>query len=108
MAKFHGIVGYVYNNVETNLGVWEDSVIERQYYGDVIRDVINTIDGNKVNDDIELKNKVSILADPYAMTNVYAIRYVKWKGTSWSVKNAEINRPRIILTLGGRYNENET
>lgn len=61
--KYFGSIGYVETN-ETNPGVWTPTIIERQYYGDVTKNYKRTSGNDKVNNDIELSNTFSILADP--------------------------------------------
>jgi hypothetical protein len=61
-------------------------------------------DGTKVNDDLSVNNSISIVADEYANEHFFAIRYVAWAGTLWTVTNVEVQSPRLLLTLGGVYN----
>lgn len=105
MARFRGIVGYG-ESVETppGSGVWEDSITERTYSGDVIRDSRQTRERDQVLDDISVQNSISIVADPYANDHFHAIRYVAWAGSLWKVETVEVQRPRLILRLGGKYN----
>lgn len=109
MAKFYGKVGYA-ENVEKltdngqPTGVWLDSIIERNYYGDVIKNVRRLNQGDSVNYDVAVSNTISIVADAYANQHFFAIRYVEWMGSLWEVISAEVERPRLILTLGGKYN----
>lgn len=103
MAKFHGVVGYG-ENVETSAGVWEDTITEVTYSGDVIRNTRQLRDGENLNADLTVQNSISILADAYAGEHFFAIRYIKWAGTYWTVSDVEVQRPRLILTLGGVYN----
>ncbi len=32
------------------------------------------------------------------------MKYVRWQGERWRITNIEIQRPRIVLTIGGIYN----
>ena len=106
MAKFYGKVGYV-EVVETSYQVYKSVEYERSYYGDVTR-VSRRLDaGSKINDDITLSNLISIVADAYAFDHIFALRYVWWMGNRWKVTNVEVQRPRLVLTLGGLYNGNE-
>lgn len=107
MAKFFGFVGYV-ETVETSPGVWEEVACERSYYGDVIRNVRRIEKGLAANDDIDVDNLISIVADAYALNHFFAIRYVQWMGTLWKVTRVEVQRPRLILTIGGVYNGKQT
>jgi hypothetical protein len=110
MAKFYGPVGYA-ENIETDPGVWEDLVTEVYYYGDILRNSQRYIDAqgpSSLNDNLTINNLVSILADAYAFKNFFAIRYIKWMGTAWEVTKVEVQRPRLILSMGGVYNGNST
>lgn len=103
MAKFYGVIGYA-ETVETRPSIWQETVIERPYYGDIVRNVRRLEGGENVNDDITINNSISIVADPYAREHFFAIRYVKWMGTAWKVTNVEVLSPRLLLTIGGVYN----
>lgn len=103
MAKFCGKIGYSLTE-ETSPGVYSPSIIERLYYGDVIRNVRNLQGTDKVNSDITINNSISILADAYATEHMFAMRYVWWHGARWRITNVEEQRPRLILTLGEVYN----
>ena len=101
--KFFGAIGYGHST-ETAPGVWQDVITEKQYTGDVTRNARNLGDGQEVNSDISVQNSISIVADAYASENFFAIRYISWSGTLWVVTAVEVQRPRLLLRLGGVYN----
>lgn len=105
--KFYGIVGYCESVEETGdrEGNWVDRCTERKYYGDILRNT-KKWDSNQesINDDLNVNNSFSIVADAYAYEHFYAMKYVKWMGAYWKVTNVEVQRPRLILTIGGVYN----
>lgn len=103
MARYHGYVGYAID-VEAYPGVWEEQISEHEYFGDVLKNRINMQQGSVVNAKITISNSISIIADPFAFEHVYAMRYVTYLGKKWSIVNVSIERPRLILTLGGLYN----
>ena len=105
MARFHGVVGYS-DTVETKPGVWTETVIERVYSGDILRNTRRWEPSQQVNDNLNINNQISIVADAYAYDHFFAMRYIKWMGTLWKVTNVEVQRPRLILTIGGVYNGN--
>ena len=107
MAKFYAKVGFL-RTEESAPDVYSEVLTERLYKGDVIRNQKRYQSSESLNDDVVLSNNISIVADDYANENVFAIRYVMYKGVPWKVTNAEIQRPRIILTLGGKYNVQES
>ncbi len=102
MAKFCGMVGFAVTD-ETSPGVWVKQITERQYYGDLLNNY-SALQGNGVNDDINVRNKISIIADPFAEKNVHDIRYVTFMGAKWKISDVSVEYPRLILTVGGLYN----
>lgn len=102
MAKFYGPVGFV-ETVETRKGIWEEKITERNHRGDLLTNIRRLEADQSIHNDIALNNKISIVADPYAKQHFFAIRYVGWMGTLWTVTNVEVQSPRLILTLGGVY-----
>ena len=105
MAKWYGVIGYG-DTVETNPGVWTEQITERYAKGEVIRNAIAIQSTDQLNEDIKISNSISIIADPYANSNFHKIRYITYMGTKWKVTNVEVKYPRLILTIGGIYNEN--
>lgn len=103
MAKFYGAVGYALQ-IESKPGVWIDEVVERNYRGDVVLDQRRWQPGDKVNDDINLDNSISIIADAYAYANIGSMKYIVWNNTPWRIQSFSINRPRIVIQIGGIYN----
>jgi hypothetical protein len=101
--KFFGKVGYG-DTVETEPGVYSDVITEVQYYGDVVRNSIRIQEGQSLNDDLTVGHSISVVADQYASEHFSAIRYVEWEGTLWKVVHIELQRPRLLLRLGGVYN----
>jgi hypothetical protein len=103
MAKYCGKIGYA-TTVETTPGVWSEQIVERKYYGDLTRNSRRLQSPDKVNDDIVIANQLSIVADPYAIDNFHSMRYAEFMGAKWKVSDVEVQYPRLILTLGGVYN----
>lgn len=102
MTRFFGQVGYG-NDTDQGHGVWTTVITERAYRGDVLEIMSSTEDVDKVNDDIRLQQRISILADAFAFENFSRIKYVLWMGTAWTVQSVRVERPRLILSLGGVY-----
>lgn len=108
MAKFHGIVGFV-DTVETSpgSGIFSDnSPDERTYYGDVLRTSVRAQLASGVNDDVVSSNKISIIADKFAIDNILKIRYVVWMNIKWKVRFVDPELPRLVLNIGDVYNGN--
>lgn len=106
MSKYYGAIGYGLQ-VETVPGVYEDDITERNYYGDILELSRRFDSGENLNDDIQLKKRVSIVADAYAYDNFMEIRYIVVMGKKWKVSDVDVQPPRLILTLGGLYHGDE-
>lgn len=103
MAKFYGNIGFA-ETVETEPGVWVEEMTVRPYYGDLVRNTRRLENSGGVNDNVNISNEISIIADPYANHNFHSIRYIEFMGAKWKVSNIEVQYPRLILTIGGVYN----
>lgn len=103
MAKFFGTIGYAVTS-ETKPGVYEEQIIEREYFGDVNRNIRKLENSEHLNDNINVSNEISIVSDPFANENFYSMRYAEFMGTKWKITSVEVKYPRLILTLGGIYN----
>ena len=103
MAKFSGKIGFAVQS-EIRPGVWTESITERHYYGNITRNARRLQSSGGVNDDIEISNRLSIIADPFAYENFHAIRYVIFMGSKWKITEVEVEYPRLLLSLGGVWN----
>ena len=104
MAKFYGAIGYA-ETVETVPDVYEEQITERMYSGDLTRNTRRLQSTDNLNDNINVANEISIVADPYANQNFHKMRYVEFMGSKWKISNVEVQFPRLILTTSGVYNE---
>lgn len=104
MAKYYGMIGFGVDE-EIESGRFVPKIEERPYTGDVIRQQRNWQAGEGVNDNLNVSNVISIVADPYAVQHFHSIRYVTWYGAKWKVRSIEVNFPRLNLTIGDVYNE---
>lgn len=101
--KWYGIIGFG-ETKETKPGVWSEEIAERDYIGDVIMNTRMLQTTDQVNDNINVSNTISIIADPYANQNFHSIRYAEFMGTKWKISKINVQYPRLLLTLGGVYN----
>ena len=109
MARFSGNIGFL-RTLETDPdehpGVYNEVITEKHYSGDVLSNSRRwDQNGNSLNDNLTINNRISIVANSFARTNLGAMKFVRWLGDTWEITNAEIQYPRIILTIGGQYHE---
>jgi hypothetical protein len=104
MAKFYGAIGYA-ETVETSPGVYEEVITERIYSGDLLRNKRRLQSTDQLNDNINVANEISILADPFAYQHFHEMRYVELWGAKWKITDVDATQyPRLILNVGGVYN----
>jgi hypothetical protein len=96
------MIGYV-TTEETKPGVWTPVITEKRYAAEITKNVL-AVKTAGLNDDITMNNVISIVADSFAYNNLKSIRYATYMGVKWKVTNIEVERPRLILTVGGEYN----
>lgn len=107
MAKFYGAIGYSepVQGIGDREDIWEeDHIVERKYYGDVLRNTRKWENGTSINDNLQINNQISIVADAYAWDHFCNMKYIRWMGACWKVTNVEVQRPRLLITIGDVWN----
>lgn len=107
MAKYCGQIGFG-STSKTAPGVQTLIIVEHTYYGDVIEDVKKWENSEQMNDNLNVMNKISILADTFAIQNLDSMRYATFMGVKWKIRSVSVSFPRMILSLGGVYNDQES
>lgn len=103
MAKWYGKIGFA-ETEEYEPGAWEESIVERSYFGEVMFDRWKRENSGGVNDNINLSHQISIVADPYANSHCSSMVYLEYMGDKWKIINVEVQYPRLILSIGGVWN----
>jgi hypothetical protein len=111
MAKFYGIIGYAISE-ETILeedgeklgtGLWTNDVVEREYIGDVVKNARSWQSTDNANPDATISDTISIIADGFVIANMHSMKYVKWRGARWAINSVRVERPRVIVEIGGLF-----
>lgn len=102
--KWYGIIAFS-NQQEIEPGIIEDTPIEKNYMGDLIRNYKQDRLDGQINYNITLSNQLSVVIDPFIMTNFQDILYVTYNGSKWRITNVEVKYPRLILSFGSLYKE---
>ena len=105
MAKWFGKIGYA-TTVQTAPSVWKPRIEEHEYYGDIIRNTSNwNSNPDTTNDDLRFDAQISIVADQFAIQHFASMKWIELYGAKWKISRVEPKHPRLILTLGGVWNE---
>lgn len=101
--KWSGAIGFA-EDMETAPSVHTERMTEKHYYGDVVELNRQMQGSDQINEDITVGNQLSVLGDPFAQSNLYAMRYATFMGQRWKITGVRVQYPRLILTLGGIWN----
>lgn len=106
--KWYGEIGFKEIVTEAR-GVHSPKIIPRMFVGDILRSAWGEQQGNKINADMHVTNRLSVVADQYLQNNFHKIAYIEFEGAKWTVSNVEKDpdRPRLTISLGPLYKEEE-
>ena len=102
MARYYGNIGFAVQN-ETAPGIWEDVIEARPYKGDVLRSGRRYDNAENINDNFTITNQFSIVSDAFLYSHVPALRYLEYLGTKFKITSVDIDRPRVVISVGGVY-----
>lgn len=105
--KWYGVIAFGDIEEEVEPGVWESKKIKKNFYGDILRASWREQQGTKINADLSVSNQISVVADAFLLNNFQKIEYVSLYGSKWRVSSVEVNYPRLILSIGELYFEED-
>lgn len=103
--KYSGLAGFEKKHNEVRPGVLQNQIKEVRIKGDVINygHSLNPTQGSD-QQDVHIRNRLSIVMNPYLRDNFSSLVYVIFMNVKWEVSSFTINGPRVIIDLGGVYN----
>lgn len=104
--KWYGQIAYR-DSVEIEPGVWEDKITKVDCFGDILRNYKSNQQGDKINEDISVSNQISVVASPFILNSFHKIVYITFMGAKWRVSSVEVQYPRLVISLGSLYLEDE-
>lgn len=104
--KWFGKIAFA-DQVDDGTGIWENKIVERDYFGDILQNSKRN-QVTEINQDITVTNQLSVIADPYLLDSFHKILYVTFMGSKWRVSEVQVGYPRLTLSFGSLYNEEET
>lgn len=104
MNKWCGKIGFAYTG-EIEPGLWvNNGVIERVYFGDIVTNKWMRQNSGEVNDNINISNQISIVADPYAVNHLSSMAWIEFSNEKWKVSSVDVQYPRLIVSIGEVWN----
>lgn len=104
--KFAGNIGFeTYQEIPAGSGKWEPVITEKFYRGTMEQELRRLYSSEDRNKDINIDNRVKIVADPFANKNYATIKFVEHMGACWEAKTVDVREyPHMYIYLGGVYN----
>ena len=102
--KWYGQIGF-YSNEMIKPGVYEDQIVEREYYGDVLKNYKRDQSDSTINDEFTINNTIRVLSDPFLQEHYYSARYITFMGNKWKIKSIDFQWPAMTFEIGGLFNE---
>lgn len=93
--------------VETEPHVWEPKVVKKNFMGDLVKVHKSNDQSSDINVDISVNNQLSVVMTPFLQNNFQNILYVKFFGAKWTVASVDVQYPRLLLSFGKLYKEEE-
>lgn len=107
--KFSGKAGFRIDDMEVEPGVYEPQVVVKTIKGAVIVDRYQHQNSDKSTiDNVRITNQLSIVANQFLNKHIANLIYVEFQGVKWKVESFDIRPPRVVVSLGGVYNEQST
>jgi hypothetical protein len=104
MSKCSGVIGYALAG-ETQPGVWSEGIVEKKYYGDIVRDNRKVVDQSQINSSININNCISVVSNSFMLENMAFMKYITFMKSKWNITSVDVKPPRLVITIGGLYNE---
>lgn len=107
--KFSGKAGFRINDVEIEPGVYEPTVVVKSIKGTVISNYYQHQNSDKSTiDNVRITNQLLIVANQFLNKHIANLVYIEFQGVKWKVESFDIRPPRVVVSLGGVYNEQST
>lgn len=107
--KFSGKAGFRIDDVETEPGIYEPKVVVKPIKGSVVSNHYQHQNSDKSTiDNVRITNQLSIVANQFLNEHISNLMYVEFQGVKWKVESFDIRPPRVVVSLGGVYNEQQT
>lgn len=107
--KFSGKAGFRIDDVEIEPGVYEPTVAVKSIKGTVISNYYQHQNSDKSTiDNARITNQLSIVANQFLNEHIANLVYIEFQGVKWKVESFDIRPPRVVVSLGGVYNEQST
>lgn len=101
--RYSGKIGFG-TKVEVRPGVWDETITERDYLGDVIQRTERLETGDSILPHYHTTTSLSVLSDGVLKERYSDIRYIHFLGVNWTIQTVVFKWPRLEIYIGEEYN----
>lgn len=106
--KFVGAIGFWKEDKEseTEPSVYRPKeIVEKPYRGDIVQYTQRLQQADQMTPDVIFSAQISVNADLYLNKHWESVAYVLYKGVKWAPTAINIDFPRVVISVGGKYHE---
>lgn len=109
MARFVGFIGFTMDE-EVRPGIFKEIYKEKKYKGFITSKSRSWDNSEYLNDTLNIRNEINVIADDFMNRHFGAMRYVRWNGQAFEIASAtiDVDQHKISLSLGGVFNVPES
>lgn len=85
-------------------GIARDEYVERKFRATVTRLNNNMVSSGDVIDNLKMDMNFQIKMDKWTYENFQWLRYLVYNGAKWKITNVQVQRPNMIVQVGGIFN----
>ena len=100
--RYSGTIG-VANQTEVSPGIWEETITEREYIGDVMQRTEVLEEGDSIHPVQQTTTSISVLSRVVGFVNDSDLRYVTFAGIRWNIASVINQPPRLVLYIREEY-----
>lgn len=109
MGKYFGNIGYRIDVVDPenpDISKTEITLVKKR--GEVLKNSRRWQDTQEsINPTMICSNRIKFIGNSFDYENLSSMIFVEYLGSRWKISDVDLSeRPKIIVTLGGLYNEN--
>jgi hypothetical protein len=100
--RYSGTIG-VASQTEISPGVWEETITEQDYIGEVVQRTEVLEEGDSIHSTQQTSTSISVLSRVVGFVNDSDLRYVTFSGMRWNISSVVNQPPRLVLYIREEY-----
>jgi len=105
MTKYYGKFGFTLKQKrEGHPDIYDDVVVTKPTVGKILRQAVTYAPGIGYIEAQKQSVRISAVMSELLITNIEDLKFAEYQGRFLEVDSYDIKYPRVVVSLGGRYN----